>query len=100
MFQTVTVRRDGTGEVGQLIGEISGVKRKPFRLTRAQFAQLRRLLAEASRAPHNPHLVPSQNPFQYQVLTRNWDFVASKGHVPAAMAGLVNTLSGLIDRYP
>jgi hypothetical protein len=100
MFETVVVRRDGSGQVGHLIGEISGTHYQSFQLRAVQLARLRRLVAGAGHAAHPLRVVPSSTPtITYLVRTTRWNVEAAAGHVPRPLAGLVGTLSGLIDRY-
>jgi hypothetical protein len=99
LFQTIVVRRDGSGEIGKLVGEINGVQFRPFRLARGQLAYLKRLLTQAAHANHAPALGPANVSLSYIVSTKGWTLRASAGHVRPQLAGLVGLLSGLIDRY-
>lgn len=96
MWQTVFVRRDRTGVLISLIGEISGAPQRSFRLGDAQFGELSHLVA-AARAVK----VRSSGAGDYLYTLRIGGQPAAnlEGRMPPRLAALVAYLGGLMSTY-
>ena len=97
-YETVMVRADGTGEVGEFIGEWTGVVHQPFQVGARELGQLRHLVAIAERTRQTPAFGTSPST-EYIIFTRGRVLETAKGRVPRRLVGLTGILSGLIDRY-
>ncbi len=94
LWQTVSVRADGSALLTTLIGEISGAIRKPFRLPPDQTARLRRLVAAA-----RPVARPASGDPRAELYTLHISGMPSaniQGRMPKPLAALVHFLSGLM----
>jgi hypothetical protein len=98
-YQTVVIRTDGTGDVGIFIGELAGSHHRQFRLASAQLTRLKHLVGTAARTRQTPNFGTQVPSVEYIVFTRQSVLELAKGHVPDNLSGLVDLLSGLIDRY-
>jgi len=97
-YETVVIRTDGTGDVGQFIGEWTGVVHEQFQVGSRELGQLRHLVAVAARTRRTPAFGTSPST-EYIIFTRGHVLETAKGEVPRRLAGLTSILSGLIDRY-
>jgi hypothetical protein len=97
-YETVVIRTDGTGEVGEFIGEWTGVVHQQFEVGSRELGQLRHLVAIAAQTRHTPAFGTSPST-EYIIFTPGHVLETAKGHVPRQLAGLTAILSGLIDRY-
>jgi hypothetical protein len=98
-YQTVVIRTDGTGDVGIFIGELTGTHHRQFRLAAAELTRLKRLVGIAARTRRTPDFGAQTPSVEYIVFTRRSVLELAKGRVPENLSGLVDLLSGLIDRY-
>jgi len=97
-YETVVIRTDGTGQVGEFIGEWTGVVHQPFQIGSRELGQLRHLVAIAAATQGTPAF--GTNPStEYIIFARGHVLETAKGSVPRRLAGLTDILSGLIDRY-
>jgi hypothetical protein len=97
LWQTVSVRADGAGQLTTLIGEISGAVRKSFQLPPEQAAVLRRLVAAAPRS-HPPQTTDPRAEL-YTLHISRLPSANIEGRMPGALAALVHFLSGLMLTY-
>jgi hypothetical protein len=97
-YETVVVRTDGTGEVGEFIGEWTGVVHQQLQVGSRELGQLRHLVAIAAQTRDTPAFGTSPST-EYIIFTRGHVLETAKGHVPRQLAALTAILSGLIDRY-
>lgn len=94
LWQTVSVRADGSALLTTLIGEISGAIRKPFQLPPDQTARLRRLVAAA-----RPVARPASGDPRAQLYTLHISGMPSaniQGRTPKPLAALISFLSDLM----
>lgn len=97
-YETVVIRTDGTCQVGEFIGEWTGVVHQPCRVSSRELDQLRRFVELAAHTDQTPAF--GMNPStEYIIFTRGHVLETAEGHVPRELAGLTAMLSGLIDRY-
>jgi len=105
IWATVSVRDDGTGDVGFFVGEVNGVGHHAFRLPAGGLAKLRPLVTglRELRGPAYVGKSPSAAPFDrdtvYTLQTGSRTIDTAQGHMPARLQGLVAYLSTLIARY-
>jgi hypothetical protein len=97
-YETVVIRTDGTGEVGEFIGEWTGVVHQPFQVGSRELGQLKHLVAVAAQTRGTPAFGTSPST-EYIIFAPGHVLETAKGHVPRRLAGLTAILSGLIDRY-
>ena len=97
-YETVVIHTDGTCEVGEFIGEWTGVDHQPCRLSARALDELRRFVEIAAHTHRTPAF--GMNPStEYIIFTPGHVLETAKGHVPRQLAGLTGMLSALIDRY-
>jgi hypothetical protein len=97
-YQTVVIRTDGSGEVGEFIGEWTGVVHQQFRVGPRELDQLRRFIEIAADSQRTPAFGPDPST-EYIIFAHGHVLETAKGHVPRRLAPLTGILSGLIDRY-
>ena len=99
-YETVVIRTDGTGEVGEFIGKWTGVAHQQFQVGSRELGQLRHLFATAAQTRQTPALGTSPST-ECIIFTGGGHVLETpKGHVPRQLAALTDSLSGLTDRYP
>ena len=96
MWQNVVVRRDGSGILTTLIGEIAGALQKGFRLSPSQLAHLRHLIVQAE--PVTPPDTAAAN-YLYTLHIGGRPSEKIQGPMPRALAQLVTFLSNLMLTY-
>jgi hypothetical protein len=97
MWQTVWVRRDGSGVLTTLIGEQVGARQRPFQLSSVQAQQLRRLVAAARGVSPPRHTDPKATLYTLAISGKPSENV--QGAMARPLAALVNFLSGLMQGY-
>ena len=97
-YRTVVVRTDGTGQVGEFIGEWTGVVHQQFRVPSRELDQLRRFAEIAAHTHQTPPFGPNPST-EYIIFMPGHVLETAKGSVPHRLDGLTGILSGLIDRY-
>lgn len=97
LWQTVSVRADGTALLTTLIGEISGAIRKPFQLPPDQAALLRRLVAAAR--PVSRSTTGDAHAELYTLDIPGMPSANIQGRTPKPLAALIHFLSGLMLTY-
>ena len=98
-YETVVIRTDGAGVVGEFIGEWTGVVHQQFQIGPRELGQLRHLVAIAAQTRHTPAFGTSPST-EYIIFTRGGHVLeTAKGDVPRQLAALTDSLSGLIDQY-
>jgi hypothetical protein len=99
MWQTIFVRRDGSGELTSLIGEIAGAPQRAFRLPAGQLGALRRLV-DAARAPSaGTSTAPLQDGYVFSLHIAGRPSENDGGRAPRPVAELIDFLSGLAFSY-
>lgn len=97
-YQTVVIDTDGVCEVGEFIGEWTGVVHQPCRVSARELDELRRFVEIAAHTHGTPAF--GTNPStEYIIFMPGHVLETAEGHVPRQLAGLTRVLSGLIDRY-
>jgi hypothetical protein len=94
LWQTVSVRADGSALLTTLIGEISGAIRKPFQLSPDQAARLRRLVTAARPVARPVSGEPRAG--LYTLHISGMPSANIQGRMPKPLGGLVRFLSGLM----
>lgn len=92
-WQSIYVQPDGNALLTSLIGETAGAPHRHFRLTAAQLATLRRLIAAARSVKPGPS---RSGLYQYSLHIAREPLMSLEGSMPRPLAKLVNFLDGLI----
>lgn len=98
-WQTVIVRKDGTGDVGIFIGERAGTKHRSFRLGGRELGQLERLAAVAKQTPEKSYFGTPAPSTVYIIYVQRHILQVGTGHEPRQLTPLTGILGGLIDQY-
>jgi hypothetical protein len=96
MWQTLFVRRDGSGVLTSLIGEISGAPQRPFRLSGTQLARLHHLVAAARPVRARSS---GSGDFLYTLSISGAPASSLEGQMPRQLSALVGYLGGLMTTY-
>jgi hypothetical protein len=96
MWQSIFIRRDGTGVLTSLVGEISGAPQRPFRLPRGQFVKLRRLIAGARTARRGAN---RPGDYIYSLHIAGQPPLGLEGPMPRQLSSLVGFLGNLMLSY-
>jgi hypothetical protein len=99
IFQVITVGNDGSGDTGTFIGEIAGVKHRPFRLPAKRLERLRALVARMRPVPTSPVVGGPPANYLYTVRGHGITVQVLQGRVPRWLRPLIGQLNGIINRY-
>jgi hypothetical protein len=98
LWQTVSVRRNGSGVLTTLIGESVGAERKAVQLPAVQTAHLRTLVTHAeSVRPPRPGIAPRATLYTLHIAGRPAENIQGPARPP--LHALVAFLSGVMFTY-
>jgi hypothetical protein len=95
VWQSIFVRPNGTGIVTTLVGEIVGAHQDPFRLSAAQFATLKRLIA-ATRTSARKSPAVNHTGYLFLLQLHGRSPSSFDGDTPTRYGALVRFLAGVM----
>jgi hypothetical protein len=99
LWQTIFVRRDGSGVLTTLIGEIGGAPQRSFQLPSGELTSLRRLIEAVRANGHGSGSDALEDGFVYSLHIEGLPSQNAGGAAPKPVAKLIDFLSGLTLTY-